>query len=738
MPAPTPEESVRARRATGAGWVPPLVLTAIVVLGGVLPLVREPSFYFWDDTAAVFVPTWRAIGSDLLAGRWPTLRPDLWMGGNLAAEAQFGLWSPVNLILAVLVGLSPDLGLAAAVVKIALMLLLAHGAYQLMREYGAAPAWSVAAASALPFGGFTLYFDATTWVAGLAAFAWTPWFWWVSRRCLHARSNPLLVYVVGYLVVTNGNPYGVVAAVFVLLGLGCEGLLTGNWRGLGRLVLVGACVGTTAGVAYLPMLFTADAGWRGEGAAVENNGDLVPNLTMLFATSSPSLLPRLEMWGQWGASAPLTYTAWFLVPLAPWLPWDALRGRRRAGAALAVVGGLFLVLTVGPSSLWLFRWPVRLLQYAFLVAAVVVALLGTVGLRTDHPRRRTAASLALVAAGGWLSLAALPDLGGRHVAATALVAVLAFLLAALARTRPARVPGVLVAGTGAVLAAQLAWVPWNADVMIWRSPTSAAAYAEYGRSFEGPVVQLAQGELTPEPDRTDSAAELLFGSQAAGVAGVESTTSYTGIGFNEFSRALCLNHAGNACANAFVAAWAPAGSRVPTPHLLDAVKARTLVVQRALVPEAATFDPPPGWTRRAVTERVTVFTRDDEPQYPQSRLAATAGDVSVVAALATPTTERLTVRTGPAGGVLQFARLAWPGYTASVAGRPTPVERNAQGLIEVAVPGALVDAPVELRFVPPGLPLGIAVLLAGAVIAVGQGAWCARRSAPAQRPRRAR
>ena len=44
-------------------------------------------------------------------------------------------------------------GLAAAVVKIALTLLLAHGAYQLMREYGAAPAWSVAAASALPFGG---------------------------------------------------------------------------------------------------------------------------------------------------------------------------------------------------------------------------------------------------------------------------------------------------------------------------------------------------------------------------------------------------------------------------------------------------------------------------------------------------------------------------------------------------------------------------------------------------------
>ena len=56
------------------------VLAIVVVALALLPLVREPSFYYWDDTAAVIAPTWRAAGLDLLAGHWPTMRPDFWMG----------------------------------------------------------------------------------------------------------------------------------------------------------------------------------------------------------------------------------------------------------------------------------------------------------------------------------------------------------------------------------------------------------------------------------------------------------------------------------------------------------------------------------------------------------------------------------------------------------------------------------------------------------------------------------
>ena len=40
-------------------------------------------------------------------------------------------------------------------------------------------------AIALPFTGFTLYWDAGSWPSGLMAFAYAAWVWWVpsAARC---------------------------------------------------------------------------------------------------------------------------------------------------------------------------------------------------------------------------------------------------------------------------------------------------------------------------------------------------------------------------------------------------------------------------------------------------------------------------------------------------------------------------------------------------------------------------
>ena len=708
------------------------VLAIVVVALALLPLVREPSFYYWDDTAAVIAPTWRAAGLDLLAGHWPTMRPDFWMGGNWAAEAQFGLWSPVNLAFCLLLAVVPDLAVGCAVIKIALLTLLTQGAYRLLLDHGCTRGWAVALAGALPFAGFTLYYDASSWVAGLAAFAWTPWFWWASRRCLHGRANPLWTYLTGYLLVTNGNPYGVLAAVVVLAALGVEGLITRAWSGLRRLVLAGLCVGTTVGVAYLPMLATAGVGWRGEFAQWSNDAQLVPNLTMLAATSTPSQLPfllkllnrdpALGLSPTGASTVPLLYTAWFLLPLLPWLPWSRLRGRVHELAGLAVVAAVFALMLVGPSQLWLFRWPIRLLPYVFLAATVALGVLLSAGVRTDRFVARLGVSAGVVLAGGWLALAQSPGLRLRHVAGTLLSLALVGALALVLRRRPSLGPAVLVIGTALVLACQLAWSPVNKDVMNWHFPTSTNS--PFAERYAGPVIQLARGKTVPMDERATTYRELLFGSQP-GMTGIESTTSYTGIGFNEFSAALCLDFAGQTCPEAFDAVWAPAGSAVPVQHLADAVKARTVIVQRALVPEAVTFEPPSGWRRGAVTDVAVVFTRDADLPWPDSRLAATSGAVTVTSATATDTTERLVVSTGSAGGAVQFARLAWPGYTTTVAGTPAEVRTNAQGLIELVLPAGLTGAAVTLDFTPPGWDVGVPLLIAGALVAVAQGAWVA-------------
>ncbi len=112
------------------------------------------------------------------------------------------------------------------------------------------------------------------------------------------------------------------------------------------------------------------------------------------------------MWAGSGTTVPLAYSAWFLVPLLPWLPWRVLRDEFRALVGLFVVGIGYLALTLGPSNLWLFRWPARLLEYVWLAIFLILAVLVSRGLRTSLWQARAGASVFLVLFGSWLALSA--------------------------------------------------------------------------------------------------------------------------------------------------------------------------------------------------------------------------------------------------------------------------------------------------------------------------------------------
>ena len=701
-------------------------LVAIVAIFGVIPAVVTPGFHFTDDSAAVFLPTWRAAGNDLLSGVWPTLRPDFWMGGNWAAEAQFGLWSPVNLLVMVVVALIPNLAVGATIVKVGFAVWLATGTYALAREYGATPWFSVAVASALPITGFTLYYDTSTWVGGLMAFSWTAWFWWAARRVGRGALNPLVAFVIGYLLMTNGNPYGALAALVVLAGVAVETLLARDLRGLARLVVTGLAVGLTVGVAYLPLVMSSAAGWR-QSTGIVNDGFLVPDLSMLAATSMPSAMPFIRLWQGSGSTVPLAYSSWFLVPLLPWLPWRILAQRARQLAGLGVIGALYLALALGPSTLWLFRWPARLLPYVWLPVFVALAVLLSAGVRTDRLKLRASATAALVVMGAWLAYSA-QTWGTRHAIAFVLHAILVAALVGVAIRWPSFLPGIMIAGTAAVVVAQLTWMPANRDVADWRFPSDQASLNDYAQRFDGPIVQIASPDRIPVDKRPEAWRWVLFGSMP-GATGVESTTSYTGIGNSEFSQALCMNHAGATCADALARVFGPAGGLVPVERFADSLRANTVVVSRALVPGAETQELPGGWELAESNDIAVVFRRISPMPWPESRLSAATQGVTVARATSTATSELLVVSTGTEGA-LQFARLAWPGYTATVGGAPVSVVENPQGLLEVALPGGLRDAEVRVTFAVPGLSVGVPLLLlAFAMVAIQSLTWARARTA---------
>lgn len=708
----------RLRRA-----LPPSVMAIVVLVGVALPLLRNTGFYYWDDSAAVAVPWYRLIAEDVVAGRFPLLQLELWRGGNLAAEAATGFWNP--LVLAASIATLPLTNMAQVitVMKAVFLLVMAGGTYLLSRGYGAT-AWPAAIVGmALPLAGYTLFVDGTAWVNGLLVSAFTPWVWWAARRAVHRDGSMVWVVLAGYLCGSVGNPYGMLTAAVALGAVLVEAALCGRARRIGPLVLAGVAVVLTNLVVYLPFVLTSSVTYRSGSSEtqVANSEFLSPGLTDLLAASSPSHQPIMQMWsGLTHWTVPVTYLAWFLLPLLPWLRPDRLRDRSLVG--LWVFGGVFLLLVLGPSQVWMFRWPLRLVSVLALALGVAWAVLASGGIQRTHRARRSVLTAGIVAAGVYIAWAALPEQVGRHAVAGAVVLVLAALLVAAGASgfRGAVVASV---GTLGVLALQLSWFPGNFSVADYDFPTQERVLERrFDDRYQGVTVQVAAIERIAHDDlRPDGAyTDLLFGSQYS-LAGVESVNAYSGIGFTDLDATLCMAYQGSTCPDAWQRLWdRPPGYEAVVADLL---RAQTVVVQNALVDTR--FSPAPaGWVRTEVTERVTVWERQAPLAWPEGRLSAVRGDVDVLADVSlSDTREELTIaRSGSGEATLTFARLAWPGSRASLDGTPLPTAIGPAGLLEVSIPAGTTGTRLEIDFTPPGFTAGLAAMAAGIALTLLIGA----------------
>ncbi|MBW4718293.1 hypothetical protein [Saccharothrix obliqua] len=700
-----------------------LGVCAAVVLIAQIPFLRNRLFYVWDDSAVQFLPTWHHLGDRLLAGDWPPLLDlDSWMGGNIAAEALFGIWNPVNLANYVLVSRFEDLAVAAVVVKTEFLALLALGVYLLCREYGAGRGAAAVVAVALPFSGFTLYYDAATWAAGLMAFTWLPFTWWSARRMARSAGSPLWPFLFGALAVTTGNPYGLLGVCVVMAALLVETWLRRDRAAVVRLVVVGGLVALLVPLVYLPLLGSSSVTVRaGQGFA--SDGVLMPRLSELPLMSMISHQPMIRGFGQSVRMlTPSAYFAWFVVPLLPWLHWGRLRTGWRPLVGVFAVAAVYLLLAVGPSNLWMFRFPLRHLEVVFLAFGVVFAVLLTGGPRRDHVRRRvlwTAGALALPA---YLAFAAGPWLWRNHLVAVALGVVGVALAVALARWRAVAGYGVLVLGVAVALAVQTVWFPFNGDVAVHK----------YSRS----ITELRE-RTPPHRGATFPVGTVLPGNVGL-VAGLTSVGSYTGLQFRDFAAATCMVYHGGTCAGSFERIFAP--TAVDGRPLVDLIRVGSVVVENELRPDV---QPPPGWavTFRSATE--TVLTREQPLPWPKGRLSHATAGVEVTEDVAPDDRDEAVRFTKPAGtaGTLVFARLAWPGYAVELDGRPLPARQGPAGLLAVDLPADVTGGRLSIRWTPPGLPLGavLAVLgLLGAVALAGLTRWRSRRrpaAVPVEAPR---
>ena len=697
-------------------FVPPLVMFAMVAIGAALPLARNHIFYFWDDTAGIGVPAWHRIAASVLHGHLPLLNLDMWRGGNFAAEAATGMWNPVTVAVAVAVYPIDNLAVGITIGKIFFMLVAAGGMYLLAREYTVRRGLSAVAGAALPLSGYSFFMDSPAWVNALMLTAFTPWVWWTARLAVRHGRSWLWVVLAGYLAVSIGNPYGLLSTGLVVLAVGAEAWFAGQRRRLVWLGLAGVAVLLLNVMVYLPLLRTAPLGYRA-GSPTYNDGTLKPSVTNLLELSTPSTQPEIPAFLHDYFTVPVAYLAWFVLPMVPWLRWRTFGRAWRAHIGMFVFGGGALLMMLGPSQLWMFRWPLRLIDFCWIAALLVWVAVANQGIARTAVRARAAVSVAIVAAGAYLAWGERPQISHLHVYGAVVVLVLVGLLVRFGPTGRAGF-GVLTVGTLLVLGLQVVWFPANENVLDYQFPTSAAHLRQQFAKYQGTVVQIAAFAQDPPQDRLPARdyRDLLYGSMFS-VAGVDATTAYSGIGFAAFDGVFCAAYEGDTCAAGWPALWRhPAGYPVP---LADLLRAQTVVVQNSLV-DTRSGPAPAGWHRAPAAEDsglATVWVRDNALPWPDGLLSDSSADIHVTDDHRTGTVDEQVTYDTATAGTLTFARLAWPGYTATVAGRGVPTTTGPAGLLVVHVPAGA--GTVALSWRPPGSTVSTVAFVTGVLLTLG-------------------
>lgn len=715
-------------------------VAVVVALGYLVTMAVNRRFFYQDDTEGGAAPVWVALGERLRDGRIPVLDLDTWMAGNWTVEGQGGLWNPAQMLVAFIAPSVDQLALYAAAVKLVFAVILALGVYRTALEYGAPSSWAAVAGAAMPFTGFALYYDQATWVTGLFCSAWVAQAWASAVRYARGRSGPLPAFLFLYLAVSVGYVHGAIAAGLlvgcVLLG---EGLAGARLVSLVRVAAVGAAAATSAVVTFLPALLTSTVTWRtAEDSQVYNDNFLTAPWSEVFLASVPSALPAIQGFEGEVQDTPVAYIAWFLVPLLAFVDWRLVAGRVRALATPLAFAAVMLVAVAGPSYWGPLRWPARLLPYLAMAVLVLAAVVLGRALTARGWRGRSAAAVALLVASLLRAGSSEPKEFGRHAVATLLVAALVAGVLLLWRWRGNRVAaGAVMLSLLPVLAFQVTHHPVNDDVNQWNFASSVSKVEAAFPDYDGLTLQLADYKLLEREDKTLSGAydSLVFGNYAR-LLDADYVNAYTPVGHREFANLLCMNYAGSTCPAALDNVLAE--EQVTGLPYVDLLAVDRLVIQREQYPDVLDRPLPAGWRWASVDDEVAVLERDEPLGWQTGHVAAAPG-VEVTDTASRSTRASATVAS-PTGGTVVFSRLAWPGYTATLDGVPVPV-REVRGIfLAVDVPPGTSEAHLEVRFEPPGLRLGLALMGFGLLVLLVlvvvdlRGRSRQRRTAPSSAP----
>jgi hypothetical protein len=733
------------------------VLSSAVVAGLFTMLfLQNHRFAFIDDRQADGVAKLVDMGRILQSGEWPWLSTNVVNSGGYAVEYQNGVFNPVNLAFGVLMGHLDDAAFASFLQLLAHLVLLTAAAAWLGRMVGLNTPWAVAFAVSVGFQPYTVYWGAA-WYQAIVSFSWFV-LAVAAVVALHLTGRQRygwVLLVATYLCYQSGWPLAIPVLGLFVGAVVVARLVIGQPRGASAWIAAWYGGGTVASLVGLYPLFVSFT-FASRSSSISNKGNFnVAPLEGLLHFADPSYYGWFHNFnGYVLQDLPHFYVAWFVLPvLVFWRPaWTSLRPHVRA-LVVATVGLLAVTAlgTLGPERLLVFRFPTRFLQYSGFFLLLAVALLVAHG-GFAFSRRRLAVLggvLLLLMAN---ALQADPDGPGRIVWLGGLVGLFCLALVGprvarssagrlrpLARVAPSHASDAAVAVGTIVVMAILAYLHPMARGYDWGFPNDLTTV----KALSQRDYTLWYGSYPPlvNPGKLPSPADAVAGfyaeyhpSSMGLLVGDRQVNGYSPLGDRFLREHVPLDDQGN-----FLNTGAEKFTAVdPGTGLTWLELLRVDQVIAELGPRNALLQRDLDRSWRRVAEGTYTATYRRAPYDLPGLVSYAAPGVEVRAQEACRLRNShecvdVTV-TGHAPGRVVFARLWFPGYSATLDGKPVDVVPYDGALVAVDLPPG-AHGKLVISYRSPGfVPLAALAVAVVAGLAVAQLVLRRRRRPPVAEP----